>query len=125
MTGGRARDPHAVGLLPLWLGLVVPPLAWTLHLLVGYWLDALACHAGAANVALLLHLLTLATLALTAAAGVVAYLAWDRSDVGGRLDARAPAGRSGFLALFGVLMSGLFFLVILAGAVPDLMLGPC
>ncbi len=119
-TAGRS-----ISLLALWFGVAAPPLAWSAHLLLGYLLVSLYCHTGNALFPLLLPLLTLLTLALTLAAGVVAYLVWQHAGVGGRTEIGGPVGRSGFMGLAGVLISGMFFLAILMGGMPSLMLSPC
>ncbi len=118
----------AVGLPRLWFVVSVGPLAWLLHLLVSYLLVShptvrFTCAAGGD---LLLHLVTVVTAAAALAGGVIAWRAWQRlrngEDVG---EAEPPRGRNRFMALYGALSSGYFFLVILAQWLPLLTMSPC
>ena len=93
----------------LWLGLLVPPLAWSLHLLLGYLLVALQCQTGSTFFGTLLTLLTIGTLLLDVAAGVLAFLARSGPDD----QPRVSAGRRSFMAASGVLLSALFGLLML------------
>ncbi len=128
-TTSTRRSPNAavetrpVGLLPLWFGLLGGHTAWTIQLLVNYFLVSLACPLGRApfevfgiagfDVLMLLVNMMTATVALVA--GIVSYWAWQRS---GR------RGRRGFMALVGVLLSGLFFATILLVATSNLYVDP-
>ncbi len=122
-----------VGLLPLWFGLLGGHIAWSLQLLVGYYLVSLACAGGFAGAQvlgvgafdLLIWLLTLVAALVALGAGVIAWKSWRRTGVGGHLETGGPAGRSGFMALAGVLLDGLFVLIILTGGIALLGLEPC
>jgi hypothetical protein len=106
----------------LWFGVLVPPLAWSVHLLLGYLLVALQCQTGNPLYGTwLLALLTIGTLLLDAAAGVLAFLARSGPDDQSRLS----AGRRSFMGTSGALLSVLFGVLIIAGGIPELFLSPC
>jgi hypothetical protein len=90
--------------LVLWLTLLASPAAWFLNLNAKFaltqWKPALFAISGA-------------TLAVAALSGSVAWREWRNTG---------PDERARSMALGGVVLSGLFFLVILAQAIPDLML---
>ncbi len=111
-----------MSLLPLWTGLLAGPVAWVIHLFASYLLVPVSCdHA----TKLPLYLVTLLTAAVSAAAGVWALASWRQSGVGDATQIGGTGGRSGFLALVGVLISGLFTVLIMAEGVPNLFLNPC
>ena len=140
----------AVGRPRLWFVVSVGPVAWFLHLLVSYLLVSyptvqVTCAAGGN---LLLHLVTVVATAAALTGGVMAWRAWQRLRNGeavGRLSrhglrptphalrhagedvsrAEPPGGRNRFMALYGVLSSSYFFLVILAQWLPVLTMSPC
>ena len=99
------------------------PLAWSVHLLLSYALVALACTT--VNV-WMLHAVTVGTLAPTLLAGLVAYRAWKRHRADAGRAVRGPAsGWQRFMALSGLLLSGLFGLAILLEGLPVVVLSPC
>jgi hypothetical protein len=110
------------GLLSLWGGLLLAPIAWLLHQQSSYLLVYWACGSGRT---FLFHLGTLALLLVAAAGTYLAWTAWNDSgrewaDEGGRV-----ADRSRFLALGGLLLSGLFATVIFAQWIPTFLVDPC
>jgi hypothetical protein len=103
----------------LWFAILVGPLTWLVYLQTVYALVASACSSQHRAVLLVI-----------AAAGTV--LAAGGALVGGRTLARLPARSAGamvdrarFMALLGIATSLLFALVIVAGAIPSLVLRPC
>ncbi len=116
------------GLLALWFGLGAGPIAWGFHLIGSYVLVPFSCSLGTV---LPIHLLTLVTGIITLASAIIAFIAWRRSgtdleaDLGAESDLDRPAARSGFMALSGVLLSGLFLLLILAEGTGPFFLPPC
>lgn len=133
MTTTRPQ-PHPVARRPLWFGFLAGPIIWSIHLSVTYFVVTLACttrvfdwswfgFAGAEIV----H-----TLASVIALGAVGFMAYWTSTLFNRAggtqaygDSDGAAGRSRFMALGGLLMNGLFFIAILAAAVPGFFLGVC
>ncbi len=129
-TAPRLRS---IGRLPLWFGLLGGPLAWALQLVVNYYLVSISCALELRDFmileipgfALLMVLVTLLTLAVTLAAGAVAWWTWRRTGVGSQTDLSAADGRTHFLALGGLLLNGLFAVAILLAGLSNLFLSPC
>jgi hypothetical protein len=121
---GERSQPSAGGQLGLWFGVLAGPLAWSAQLLVNYFVVSLACHGQLSATALAHEAVSLATGLLVLAALLVAR---RRQRALARLSTAGapPTGRSAFLARTGVLMSALFLFVIVAGAVPTLVLPAC
>ncbi len=99
----------------LWFGFLAGPIAWSLHELVSYVLVKVACETG---FGLLLHLVTLATLAL---AGAGMYVALKRH--GARIE--PPRAAADFLSGAGFLVSALFGFAILMEGVPSAVVNAC
>jgi hypothetical protein len=94
----------------LWIGILVPPIAWAADLMISYAMVKWACghHTRA-----LLHVNTLVTLALIAAAGMTASSAERENE------------RAEFMAQFGVGTAVLFLLVTIALAIPKWLVDVC
>jgi hypothetical protein len=117
------RYTSARGLLELWAGILIAPLAWSLHLSAGYFLSNVICESRW-NLAFLIVSAIFLAMALTG----VSYARsnyrntgreWPRGDADGILI------RSRFLAVSGMLLSGLCVLLIVAQTIPMLALEPC
>ena len=133
------RRGAPVGLGPLWFGVLGGPVAWTLQLLVDYPLVAHYCFPDAAKRIVptidSLHLLVIIVSALALAVAIAALLTALRSwrVAGGEfgsarvdlVEAAAPPGRVLFMALGGILASGLTIFGILIHAGFILTLAPC
>lgn len=102
------------GEIALGAALLAPPAAWMLDLLLLYSLQRYVCATGAVW---LFHLSTAAALGVAGAAGAVAWRALPPQ--------RESERRRRFLAVSGVALSAGFVLLILAEAVPTLLLEPC
>lgn len=113
-------EPAGIG--ELWFGLLAGPAAWLVHLNVSYALVRYVCASGSGW---LLHLGTLAMLALAAAGVLVALRSWRRIDEPTVTGGAGTLGRTRFMALGGMALSGFFLLVILLAWLPDLILSPC
>jgi hypothetical protein len=72
-----------------------------------------------------LHLLSLATLALAVAGGVVAWREWRRAGREWPGEGPGTLPRSRFIAVLGLLGAPLFALTIVAQWVANLFLNPC
>jgi hypothetical protein len=99
----------------LWFGFLAGPVAWTLHELVSYVLVGVACRMGFGSV---LHLVTVACLAL---AGAGAYVAF-RAHPSGLL---APRTAADLLAGAGILTDALFAFAIIMEGLPNVVVSPC
>jgi hypothetical protein len=112
-----------------WLGILTGPLAWSGQQALNYgWEELFACTRAATtgtvagiDVRALIVVLNLVLAAATAAAGLVASRRWQ--DLRGQDP--TPGARAEWMALAGVLVSGLFFVAILFGIAVPLMLKAC
>ncbi len=115
----RARD--LPGTRRLWIGCVLPVLAWALHLAGSYGLAASACDGGPAPLALRGWLLGLTIVtALAALAGLA--MSWSSQR---RLRCAPQATRRRFMTRCGMLLGGGFAVVVLVQGLPPLVLAPC
>ena len=108
--------------LQLWIAVLLSPTVWLISFLANFALAPWACSLGWKPA---LFVVTGVSLALTAASGVLAWRLWRQVGVEmpGEIGGAIAHARS--LALAGVLLSAMFFLVIVAQAVPNVMLGAC
>jgi uncharacterized membrane protein YjgN (DUF898 family) len=125
----RVFDPRNTRSFPLWFGILAPPFAWLTHLVTGDLMYELGCAAGMRAKEILglsLHVwtvaATIALLAVTVLAGVLAFRALRRlmaqSD-GSSLD-RATA-----MAFVGVASSLLYGAILVFGLLPSFVLPAC
>lgn len=110
------------GLVELWFGFLAGPAAWFLHLNISYSLVRYICFSGAGW---LLHLTTLATLLLAAAGMWVAWRSWKRIGEPDVTSGPGTLGRTRFMALGGLMLSGFFTAIVLLAWIPDFLLHPC
>jgi hypothetical protein len=109
------------GLLLLWVGLLGGPVVWALDLQVAYWLVYHACHT---NNMVPLYVETVLAMTLCVVPFVVALRMYRRFPEANRQGQHAD-DRARFMALTGMGLSVLFFVVLIAAAVPRLVLTPC
>jgi hypothetical protein len=123
MTTHAEKHPSApVGLWWLLFGAFGGSLAWAVHLLLSY---PLVPHICATGWEWALHLITLVTALVALAATWVAWRAWQQLRKNDQAMARRPGRRSRFMAFFGILHSGFFFLVTVFEGLPVFFLNPC
>jgi hypothetical protein len=116
------------GYAVLWFGLLGGAAAWKGQLVVNYVLVPYACWH---DLSILIHLASLAFLLLALAATWLAWRSWR--ETGGHPmgpggydeQVSASVGRSRFMAVGGVIISGYFALVVLSQWIPNLLLSPC
>ena len=97
------------------------PVAWTLHLLITYFLVSYRAGLGDAGLRLLLLVVTVVLAGVAAAAALVGWREWTDDGPGAR-SFESAATRSNFLARSGVLMGVLFGIATIAEFVPVLVL---
>jgi len=121
----------------LWFGLFGTPLAWSLQLLASYALTAHACFPAAeplgepadGNAWLLALIASAAAAVVAVVAGTTAWRSWRATrnehpgDHGTLLE--VGEGRARFMALAGLLLSGIFSLGIVMNALPLFLVQPC
>ena len=132
----RMEERPSVSLGALWFGLLAGPLAWIAQELVGYALSARSCGAGGPRPFAIAQGLGVAELVVSGAALVVviaglitAASAWRRADrhrsAAAEPGLEAAEGRAQFMAVAGMLASGLFLIAILMNAAGYFLVPPC
>jgi hypothetical protein len=106
----------------LWVGVLAPPLAWLFMLQANYSVVTSNCQRARPP---LLWSLMLTSLVLLGVGTWAAWRSWKalRGEPGS-LESQG-AGRARFMALFGLMASALFALVILATSISTFILDPC
>jgi hypothetical protein len=106
----------------LWAGVLAGPAAWMLHLQISYSLVGTACDTGQQFV---MHLVTLGALLLAGTGAAISWRSWKRLPEGPMDEGDAKETRKRFMALFGLVMSLSFVLVIVAAEIPNWVLRAC
>lgn len=119
-TSSYFREPR--GILALWFAVLAGPLAWMIGLSTEYSLVRVACAHG--NM-LPLHLVSLATLLLAAAGGLVSWREWRHTGEKWPGEEGGSMPRSRFMVALGLLANPLFVLVILAQWIALFAFNPC
>ena len=106
----------------LWTGLLLGPIVWLIAFETGFALTDWACAMRARSAALIIWLVALA---ITSVSGLLAWSEWRRlgREVPG--DGAGAVPRARLMALGGVLLSGLMCVVIVAQAIPAVLLEAC
>jgi hypothetical protein len=106
----------------LWVGVLAPPLAWLFMLQANY--SAVTSNCQRARPPLLWGLM-LASLVLLGVGARAAWGSWKALRGEPASLESQGAGRARFMALFGLMASALFALVILATSISTFILDPC
>lgn len=115
------RRPRS--LLVQWTGLLAGPIAWALHMQANYMLVPWACEKSGG--AIVLYVVTILALLITAGG---AFAAWRGLQESGDEETDGPdiiASRAHFMGALGLFTSAMFFLVIIAQALPGFFFHPC
>ena len=112
-----------------WFGVLGPAAAWSAQFLVSYNVaDTGSCSPAAprflatgAGLKLVVAVVSSLALAVTVVAGAVSYHCWKRLHD----EDPTPGHRASWLAVAGMMSSGLFFLMIAASYLPLVFLSPC
>ncbi len=132
----RARR-DGPGIVSLYAGMVIAPLAWALQMLIGYGLSAHACYP--TDIALsaplwgdlrtILGAVSVGLWLLLAVGWFIAWRNWKATRVDSNADAQrivqSGAGRARFMALCGLIVSSLFAVVQLFTSVGILWVPGC
>jgi hypothetical protein len=123
-TAEAPSNQPVASTLALWFAVLGGPIAWAAHLQVVYSFSQQACE-GDVPIALL-HVLSVACLALCLASGIVAVFQWRQSGRGwpSETDEGFDARRR-FMSAEGMLSGALFTLVIIAQWLAVVFLSPC
>jgi hypothetical protein len=118
----RTDIPDARQIRALWAGLLLAPIAFLLNLETAYALVPTACSS---HRELPLHMVHLACLLLALYGLSTAWRCWKALGATWPREEGDPLARSRFLAGTGLLVSGMFVLVIVAQWIPSFVLDPC
>jgi hypothetical protein len=126
---GLHLHPRSSRSLHLWFGFLGPPVAWGLHVVLGDGIFELGCARAFEEREILGVPLPIASIiettvlaAITALAGVVAYLAWRdlRKERDGTSHGRAMA-----MAVMGMAQGAFYFAIIAFQFLPPILLRDC
>lgn len=114
---------HPRGLFMQWMGVLAGPVAWGLHMQTNLSLVPWACKNGGL---LMLHVVTVLALVVTAFGAFAAWRGWQEGAAEEvETDGGSRISRARFMGALGLLVSAMFFLVIIAQAIPSFMFHPC
>lgn len=123
MNGETAlRFSRPRGIVALWVGWIIGPVAWLLDLVISYTLVPWVCRT---ENYVVLHLVTVAALLLVAGGAYLAWRGWQRAGWEQSSTAERTIPRSRFLAAGGIMLNVFFFLIILAQGIANFMLDAC
>jgi hypothetical protein len=108
--------------LVLWTAVLAGPVVWLFSFEANYVLAPWACTFQAK---LALYLVSLVALLLCAASGIMAWRQWTELGKEWPGNGGGVLPRARIMAIGGVLLSALFFLVVLAQAIPEVLLEAC
>jgi hypothetical protein len=108
--------------LLLWTGILGGAIAWLLSFEANFALAPLAC---VMQGKLALYVISLIALAVTAGCGLLAWKQWTMAGREWPGNGGGVLSRIRVMAIGGVLLSAMFFIVILAQAIPEVILAPC
>lgn len=121
-TATQARESELPRTRELMYGLLIGAVAWKLQLMINYSLVPFACWR---DLGVLIHLASLTMTLLALSGAWIAWGSWKRMGEGWEMELGGPLGRSRFMALSGIALSGFFALLIVGQWIPNLLLSPC
>lgn len=119
--------------LPLLVAALAGPLAWSVQLMVNYFLVEAACMSGVllfwtgplSMAAWIMLVVTLLALVATAYGGWVSFQAREQVQAEAEGDEERATQRALFMARTGIYLSVIFLLLVLITGLPVLVLHPC
>lgn len=117
-----ATEEHATTPRALWVLIVAGPVIVAIHHQTNYVLTRQACsmHSNFA-----LYAVTIVAMLLTIASALIAVSIWRRKGAGWPTEQTDLANRIGFIAMLGILMSAMSFLIIVAQGIATVYFNPC
>lgn len=131
MRAGTASRRHHIGGLLLWFATLGGAVAWSVHLLLAWGIDELACASGHRDIAgvplaKVLAAVVIVPAAVAVAAIGVAWVAWRRlSRTTAEEDGNRSLGRARMMAVIGLSANLLFFAIIVFGGAALMVFPPC
>jgi hypothetical protein len=125
MTDADTTRHHESPPVPrtLWFALAAGPVAWALHLLLGYgWASLFACGTGARWP---LHLISVAFALVAIAGALLGWSAWRRSELPAGAALTGQGGWMPFLAVVATMLGVVGLLGVLFGWAPAIVLDRC
>jgi hypothetical protein len=104
------------------MGFLLAPFAFLLNLQISYMLVPWACSSGQI---FWLHIAAFGSLLLAALGALTAWRNWQKAGREWQSEGGNATARSRFMGIVGLLMSGLFSLIILAQWIANLIIDPC
>jgi uncharacterized membrane protein len=111
------------GVLWLFMGLLVAPVSFLLHLQINYALVPAVC--GGARGRLVLHAVTILFILMAAGGALVSRRNWRAAGEAEPGKAASVLERSRLLSVVGLMLSGLVLLVLVAQWLPQFFINPC
>lgn len=108
--------------LALWTGILAGPVVWLLSFQANFTLAPWACDFQSKTALFAVRILALL---LVAGSGLLAWREWTALGKAPPADTAGALGRTRIMALGGVLLSAMFFLVVLAQSIPEFVLRAC
>jgi hypothetical protein len=110
------------GSMLAWVAVLLGPIAWTVHLLVAYFLVPTTCDA---SLPWLLHLTTIVTAVASLAAVPLAWREMGRSAESRNSGNQGSMQARRFLGISGMALGLLFAAVVVLEGIPPVLLSPC
>ena len=107
----------------LWVGLLLPPIAWISQLQTLYLTSEYGCTTSADFTSN--HVVSAVALVLSVIGGIIAWRDWHAGGSHTGNESGRPLARKQFMSLLGILTGTLFTLVIFAQWLPTLLGVPC
>jgi hypothetical protein len=122
MGAANKKETQAVGHLAFWAGIILAPLVWFAQMEVKYALTPWVCTT---NNHIVMHAISALAMLISAGAALLAWSAWKKLGNGIPGQTKDQIARYRFMTISGIALSCMFFLVILAQEIPNIMVGPC
>jgi hypothetical protein len=119
---GAEELEQPISELFLWIGFLLPPLAWSVYMETVYLFSDYGCK----NLNFLPnHIVSVVFLIISLLGGAVAWSNWQKSGSTWPDDSSGSVSRSRFMSALGLLTSALFSLLIFAQWLPTILGVPC
>ena len=121
-NGAKRQGTSHISHRSLWIGVLLPPIIAAIQMEADYVLVRQAC---AAHQGIALYAVTGGAALFTFASGLFSLVAWRRFGAAWPGESADVITRGRFIAVLGMMSSGLFLLLILAQGIATLYFHPC